>query len=76
MGAAFSNLAFSPRGVRVLMLATEHMMHDYFDDLVYHKGGEYHSLQETAEGPISGIGAGFTVDEESFASIFADFDAR
>ena len=75
MGAAFSNLVFSPRGVRVLMLATEHMMHDYFYDLVCHKGGKYHSIQGTAEGLVSGIGADFTVDEESFDRIFADFDS-
>jgi hypothetical protein len=76
MGAAFSNLAFSPRGVRVLMLATEHMLHDYFYDLVCHKDGEYVSIQGTAASAEPGIGADFTIDEESFSRIFAEFDPR
>ena len=74
MGAAFSNLAFSPMGVKVLMLATEHMLHDYFYDLVCHKNGEYNSLQGVAEGEVLGIGADFTINVEDFGRLFAEFD--
>ncbi len=77
MGAGFSNLAFSPYGVKVLMLATEHMAHDYFYDLACHKNGQYLALQGTAvpPGSASGIGADFLIDREAFRSIFTEFDA-
>jgi capsular polysaccharide biosynthesis protein len=74
MGAAFSSLAFSPKGVRVFALATEHMMHDYFYDLVCHKAGEYWALQGTASGSAAGIGADFSIDTDEFGRLFSEFD--
>ena len=77
MGAAFSNLAFSPHGVKVFVLATEHMAHDYFYDLVCHKKGEYYALQGTAEpGSGDGIGADFSVEKNAFLRILKEFDSR
>lgn len=78
MGAAFSNLAFSPPGVRVLVLATQHMAHDYFYDLVCHKGGEYYGLQGVAGEPsaTAGIGSDFTIDKDAFLSVFGEFDQQ
>jgi len=64
MGAAFTNLAFSPAGVRVLTLATEAMPHDYFYDITCHKdGARYRGLQGRAvgEGPAS-MSSDFEVD--------------
>lgn len=74
MGAAFSNLAFSPKGVKVFALATEHMLHDYFYDLVCHKGGEYWALQGSASGSEVGIGADFSIDTHEFGRLFEEFD--
>jgi capsular polysaccharide biosynthesis protein len=74
MGAALSNLCFSPQGVNVLALATEPMMHDYFYDLVCHKNGRYMSLQGTSPDQSEGIGADFTIDTEQFERAFNDFD--
>lgn len=78
MGAAFSSLAFSPPGVRVLVLATQYMAHDYFYDLVCHKGGEYYGLQGLASessGP-PGIGSDFTIDKDAFLRVFTEFDQQ
>jgi capsular polysaccharide biosynthesis protein len=74
MGAAFSSLAFSPKGVKVFALATQHMMHDYFYDLVCHKAGEYWALQGIASGAEAGIGADFSIDTDEFVRLFAEFD--
>lgn len=73
MGAAFSNLSFSPPGVKVLMLATELMVHDYFLDIVSHKRGEYWALQGVATDSSAGIGSDFTIDLEQFKSVFEQF---
>jgi len=62
MGAAMSNLAFSPRGVSVLALATEAMKHDFFYDIVSLKEGRYRGLQGAAVAPPADIAADFTVD--------------
>lgn len=75
MGAAFSNLAFSPQSVKVLVLATELMLHDYFYDLVCHKGGRYVALQGVSADKSDGIGSDFEVDATMFRSILAGFEA-
>lgn len=63
MGAALSNLAFSPGDVRVLALATQTMQHDFFYDLVCHKPeGRYRGLQGRAVDASPSIGSDFTVD--------------
>ena len=68
MGAAFTNLAFSPPGVSVLTLATETMPHDYFYDIVCHKqGARYRGLQGRAvgdEGP--NMSSDFEIDLARF----------
>ncbi|MCU1574781.1 MAG: hypothetical protein JWO93_2863 [Micrococcaceae bacterium] len=74
MGAAFSNVVFSPRTVKVFVLATETMMHDYFYDIVCHKSGNYVALQGSAGNKDEGLSADFTVDVDEFARILADFD--
>jgi hypothetical protein len=74
MGAALSNLCFSPEGVSVLALATEQMMHDYFYDLVCHKHGRYMSLQGSSPDKSAGIGADFTIDPGQFEHALHDFD--
>lgn len=74
MGAAMSNLCFSPQGVSVLALATEQMMHDYFYDLVCHKHGRYMSLQGSSPDKSAGIGADFTIDLGQFERALNDFD--
>ena len=64
MGAAFSSLAFSPLGVRVLCLAPSLMAHDYFYDLTCHKRGRYVGVQGasvTVEG-VRPMDSDFIVD--------------
>lgn len=75
MGAAFSSLAFSPKGVHVLALATEKMVHDYFYDIVCHKSGVYMGLQGIAEVQPGDIGSDFTVDVAEFERLFELFDS-
>lgn len=71
MGAALSNLAFSPSGVTVVALATESMRHDYFYDIVCHKAGRYRGVQGTAVEAPADNGSDFRIDldllEESLA---------
>ncbi|WP_165570478.1 glycosyltransferase 61 family protein [Aeromicrobium sp. IC_218] len=74
MGAAFTNLVFSPQQVSVLALATETMKHDYFYDLVCHKQGRYRGLQGTADrstGQAPDIGSDFVVDLDSLEECLA-----
>ncbi|GAA3517619.1 hypothetical protein GCM10022234_11270 [Aeromicrobium panaciterrae] len=62
MGAAMTNLAFSPRGVNVMSLATERMAHDYFYDIVCLKRGTYVGVQgRTTDDPPT-MGSDFTID--------------
>ncbi|WP_208749016.1 DUF563 domain-containing protein [Arthrobacter sp. PM3] len=74
MGAAFSSLAFSPSCVKVFVLATEFMLHDYFYDLVCHKNGEYWALQGTAVGSDLDIGSDFSVDANVFRELLVEFN--
>ncbi len=69
MGAALSNLAFSPRGVSVLALATPVMKHDFFYDLVCLKQGRYRGLQghSSENGPPT-LATDFTVDIDLLAA--------
>jgi hypothetical protein len=76
MGAAFSSLAFSPMGVKVFVLATEYMVHDYFYDLVCHKGGGYWALQGSALNPSIGIGSDFSVAVDEFRRLLQEFDGQ
>lgn len=73
MGAAFANLAFSPSGVSVLMLATENMLHDYFYDLVCHKQGRYFAVQGTSDDSGRGIGSDFSIDIGIFSEVYDAF---
>lgn len=70
MGAAFSNLAFCPEGVKVLMLATPGMAHDFFYDICCHKNGSYVAIQGESTDTTSDLNSDFTVSEEQvFQSI-------
>lgn len=62
MGAGFTNLAFCAPGVKALLLATQKMQHDYFYDLVCHKGGRYVGVQGRALDPNAGLASDFDVD--------------
>lgn len=68
MGAAFTNLAFAPRGVSFLALATTTMPHDFFYDITCHKGGRYVGLQGSAVDD-RGMASDFTVDPELFGEL-------
>jgi len=74
MGASFSNLVFSPRGVKVLVLATPTMQHDYFYDIVCHRGGEYWAMQGVAADEDPTMYSDFTIDTTAFAAALARFD--
>lgn len=64
MGAALTNLVFSPEGVRVVALATEAMSHDYFYDIACQKRGRYWAVQGTAvDAGRPSIASDFVVDE-------------
>lgn len=61
MGAAFSSLAFSPKGVNVLTLSTPSMPHDFFYDIVCHKEGRYVGVQGTSTDARPGMGSDFQI---------------
>ena len=69
MGAALSNLAFSPDGVSTLTLATPVMKHDFFYDIVCLKRGRYRGVQGTAVDRTapSSLASDFTVDLDRVA---------
>lgn len=73
LGAAFSSLAFSPKGVTVLALTTPTMVHDFFYDIVCHKKGVYYALQGEASKEANDLSSNFIIDpsklEELLASI-------
>lgn len=73
MGAALTNLAFAPRGVQVLALATEHMPDDFFWDITSQKDGRYMSLHGKATEPGRGMQSDFTLDMARLRAVFADF---
>lgn len=64
MGAAFSNLAFSPKEVKVLTLSTPAMLHDFFYDIVCHKKGKYVGVQGTSPETNPGMGSDFIISKE------------
>lgn len=72
MGAAFSNLAFSPKGVRVLAIATEAMPHDFFYDITNHKGGTYVGVQGSAVQQPPDMSSDFTLDAEELRTVLED----
>jgi len=74
MGAALSNLVFCPRGVKVFALATQTMRHDYFYDIVCHRGGEYWAMQGVADDDEPTMYSDFTIDAEAFEAALARFD--
>ena len=61
MGAALSNLAFSPAGVRCLMLTNQDMLDDFFLDLVGLKDGAYVSIHGTSLSPELGMQSDYTI---------------
>ena len=62
LGAAISNLVFSPSGVKLLSLTTELMGDDFFWDLVSLKQGQYVSLHGKASEPEKGMHSDFVID--------------
>lgn len=63
MGAALANLAFSPRGVSLLSLATPAMKHDYFYDIICLKQGRYRGLQGSTDSRTDeSLDSDFSVD--------------
>lgn len=74
LGAALSNLVFSPRGVKVFALATQTMRHDYFYDIVCHRGGEYWAMQGNAVDDDPTMYSDFTIDAKAFEAALARFD--
>lgn len=67
MGAGFTNLVFSPKGVTVGCIANSVMPHDYFYDIACHKDGRYVGVQGTG---ASKIGDDFEVDVKLAVSAF------
>ena len=65
MGAAMSNLVFSPPEVGVLALATPQMQHDFFYDIVCIKGGRYRGLQGSTLDPEPTLASDFSVDVDA-----------
>ncbi|WP_372618737.1 glycosyltransferase family 61 protein [Falsiroseomonas sp.] len=75
LGAALSNLVFSPPGVRVFGLTNGRMMDNFFYDIVCHKRGEYWSLHGRAATPARGMQSDFTIDLARFAALLDAFEA-
>lgn len=67
MGAGFTNVAFSPKGVMVGCIANSVMPHDYFYDIACHKSGEYIGVQGAG---ATRIGDDFEVDVQLAVSAF------
>lgn len=74
MGAGVTNLVFAPPRVRLFVLATQEMTHDYFYDLVCLKGGRYHGLQGRSSGERPDQSSDFTVDVDLFERMLDEFD--
>ncbi|ORC16446.1 hypothetical protein A7979_03750 [Rothia nasimurium] len=64
LGAAFSSLAFSPDGVKVLALTTPSMRHDFFYDIVCHKKGLYYALQGNSAETTADMASSFSIDPQ------------
>ncbi|MBU8547056.1 MULTISPECIES: glycosyltransferase family 61 protein [Roseomonadaceae] len=74
LGAALTNIAFAPAGVRLLALTTEFMMDDFFYDLICHKRGAYWSLHGKADRPQLGMQSDFTIDLAALRPLLDQFD--
>jgi hypothetical protein len=74
LGAALSNIAFAPTGVKLLALTTEQMCDDFFWDLVSLKGGQYISVHGRAAEPTRGMHANFSIDIPDLKSALAALD--
>ncbi len=74
LGAGFTNLAFSPRGVRILALMSPLMEDDFFYDLVSLKEGHYWAIHGDGCGLRQDYRDDFTINPERFSVIFAQFD--
>jgi capsular polysaccharide biosynthesis protein len=70
-GAALSNIAFSPRGVKLLALTNEFMGDNWFWDLANHKRGKYVSLHGKATRPELGMQSDFTIDIDRAISLIS-----
>jgi capsular polysaccharide biosynthesis protein len=75
LGAALSNLVFSPPGVRVFGLSNGRMMDNFFYDIICHKRGEYWSLHGQAAEAGRGMQSDFTIDLARFAVLLDQFEA-
>ncbi len=76
LGAGLANLAFAPRGVRLLALTSRFMQDDFFWDLVSHRGGSYISLHGTGDDPVDAMQADFDIDPGAFARVMEGFDRK
>lgn len=72
MGAAFTNLVFSPEGVSACCLATESMFHDYFYDIVCLKKGTYYGVQGKATQPNLGVASNFEIEQKTLEKFLAE----
>lgn len=75
VGAGFVNMAFAPRGVRVLALTSPLMPDNFFYDLASLKRGHYWSIHGQGCGVRQDYRDNFTIDQKRFASIFEEFEA-
>ncbi|MEN0073001.1 MAG: glycosyltransferase family 61 protein [Paracraurococcus sp.] len=75
LGAECTNLVFSPRGIRFLGLAPEHMQDDFFYDLCSHKKGQYFCLHGTSDNPSDGFASSFEVDLQLFTQMLEEYEA-
>lgn len=75
LGAGFTNIAFSPKGVSLLGLTAQHMVDDFFYDLCAFKGGKYWSLHGRGVGVRSGYRDDFRIEPQRFEAILQEFHA-
>ena len=73
LGAGLTNIVFSNDGLKLLAITSEHMMDDFFWDLVSHKQGAYWSIHGKASGKRQGYRDDFTIDIEKFAKVLESF---
>ncbi|MGO4956321.1 glycosyltransferase family 61 protein [Luteococcus sp. Sow4_B9] len=70
MGAALTNLVFSPPGVNMVALATPGMSHDYFYDIVSLKQGRYVGIQASGASNTP-LTADFSLEVNSVLDVLA-----
>ncbi len=73
LGAAFTNIAFAPKGVNIFALTSERMVDDFFYDLCTFKRGRYWSLHGRAAGVRNGYRDDFTINTNTFKKLLREF---